>query len=73
MYLSVIFGAADIYVADRSGGIGPFNVSSSTKIQRTDIFYFTTGDIIDGIKLLVIIAVLVLIIAVLMKLEKKLP
>lgn len=50
-----------------------FNVSSSKEIQRTDISYFSTGDILDGIKLLLIIAILVYVIVRLRKVEKKLP
>jgi len=54
-------------------GVEFFNVSSSKEIQRTDISYFTTGDISDSVKLLLIIGVLVLVIMRLKKMEKKLP
>ena len=54
-------------------GVEFFNVSSSKEIQRTDISYFTTGDILDSVKLLFIIGVLVLVIIRLRKMEKKLP
>ena len=54
-------------------GVEFFNVSSSKEIQRTDISYFTTGDILDSVKLLLIIGVLVLVIVRLKKMEKKLP
>ena len=50
-----------------------YNVSSSRLIRRTDISYFTTGDILDSIKLLLIIAVLIFVITRLAKIEKKLP
>jgi hypothetical protein len=49
-----------------------FNVISSESIQRTDISYFTTGDILDVVKLLIIIIVLVSLIVVFRKVEKKL-
>lgn len=49
-----------------------FNVPDSKLIQRTDISYFTTGDIIDSIKLLLIIAVLIFVIIKFAKMEKKL-
>lgn len=49
-----------------------FNVDSSKAIQRTDISYFTTGDILDVAKLLFIIIVLVSLIVVFRKVEKKL-
>lgn len=49
-----------------------FNVPGSKLIQRTDISYFTTGDIIDSIKLLLIIAVLIFVIIKFAKMEKKL-
>lgn len=47
-----------------SEGVEFYNVSSSKEIQRTYISYFTTGDILDGIKLLVVLAILVIIIAI---------
>lgn len=53
-------------------GVEFFNVSSSKAIQRTDISYFTTGDILDTIKMLLIIAILAYVIIKLRKVEKKL-
>jgi large-conductance mechanosensitive channel len=53
-------------------GVEFFNVSSSKEIQRTDISYFTTGDVLGSIKLLLIIAIIVFVIIKLMKIEKKL-
>lgn len=53
-------------------GVEFFNVYSSREIQRTDISYFTTGDILDTVKLLLIIGVLVFVIMRLKKMEKKL-
>jgi hypothetical protein len=54
-------------------GVEFFNVSNSQKIQRTDVSYFTRGDILECINLLIIIAILVLVIFILRKIEKKLP
>lgn len=54
-------------------GVEFYNVSSSKEIQRTDISYFTTGDIVGSSQLLIIIAVLVFVIIRLKKMEKKLP
>lgn len=56
-----------------TGGVEFFNVSSSKEIQRTDISYFTTGDILDSIKLLFIIAILTILVVILRGIEKKLP
>lgn len=52
-------------------GVAFFNVSA-TKVQGTDISYFTTGDILDIIRLLLIIAVLFFVSAILRRREKKL-
>lgn len=54
-------------------GVEFFNVSNPKEIQRTDISYFTRRDILDSIELLIIIAILVFIIVILRKIEKKLP
>jgi hypothetical protein len=54
-------------------GVEFYNVSSSKEIQRTDISYFTTGDIVDSVKLLIILAILFFVIVRLRKMEKKLP
>lgn len=54
-------------------GVKFFNVSSSNEIQRTDISYFTAGDILGSIELLLTIAILVFVIMRLRKIEKKLP
>jgi len=51
-------------------GVEFFNVTSSKEIQRTDISYFTTGDISDGIKIILIIVILVFVVRKLMKIEK---
>lgn len=54
-------------------GVEFFNVSNSKEIHRTDISYFTAGDILDSIKLLLILAILVFVIVRLRKIENKLP
>ena len=54
-------------------GVEFFNVTNPKEIQRTDISYFTRTDILDSTKLLLIIAILVFIIVILRKIEKKLP
>ena len=54
-------------------GVEFFNVSNSQEIQRTDISYFTRVDILDSIKMLLIIAILVFTIVILRKIQKKLP
>jgi len=57
--------------ATGSSGVEFLNVYSSKEIQRTDISYFTTGDLLDTAKLLSIIAILIFGIVILRKIEKK--
>lgn len=54
-------------------GVEFYNVSNSKEIQRTNISYFTTGDIVNSVKLLIILAILFFVIVRLWKMEKKLP
>jgi hypothetical protein len=54
-------------------GVEFFNVSSSQEIQRRDISFFTSRDILDSVELLSIIGILVFTIVMLRKLEKRLP
>lgn len=56
-----------------SEGVEFFDVPGSQEIQRTDISYFTTGDFVDGVKLLIMLVILLSAIVILRKIEKRLP
>lgn len=77
IYYSIITGIYLIFLIPiivmwltGANGVEFFNVFNSEIIQRTDISYFTTGDIIDSVKLLFIIAILFFVVVKLKRMEK---
>lgn len=52
-------------------GVEFFNVYNSDEIKRTDISYFTTGDIVNCIRILIIITVLIFALRGLRKMERR--